>query len=270
MNDKSSNSHSTRESGNPQSTDTARLLRLVEELTGYPVQVGTTDSAAGDAEMMSAAPAHPVHLVNVSRRNLRVADYIVALQCSMLLTMWSHPAGVPQFRLVTDKVAYAIRKASSWKGLARLPGSRAEQIGQTMVNGLLHQLLSTPSEMIAIEHCYNECPSLRQMQAEAVSASLRRNTETLKPEIKELAPPDIYEGNLAMCATLASLWCQLIGNDVAMIPYKSVGIEGRAAILLQKFRASSGTLGQRSVATVDAWAEELGLRSLYEWAFRPK
>ena len=74
-------------------SDTQKLLSSVESQTGYNVQVGTTDTATEDAEMASAAPDHPVHVINVSNRYLPVADYIVAAQCSMLLTMWSHPAG---------------------------------------------------------------------------------------------------------------------------------------------------------------------------------
>ena len=47
--------------------DTQRLLNLVEEQTGYPVVLGTTDTAIGDGEMITAAAGHPVHLINISQ-----------------------------------------------------------------------------------------------------------------------------------------------------------------------------------------------------------
>ena len=184
--------------------------------------------------------------------------------------MWSQPAGVPEFRLVAEKVKEAAFRAANFQGLAMLPRPQAESMGQTMVTGLLQQLRSTPSELLGIEYCYNECPSLRQMQAEAVNANLRKNTESLKPEIKEFTPPDIYEKSQIMCAALARFWCGVIKSNLPMLPYVSIGVEDRANVLLHKFLKATGSLGERSVKTVDAWAEDLDLKGMYKWTFRAK
>ena len=101
--------------------DTQRLLTLVEEQTGYRVTVGTTDANSADAEMISAAADHPVHLINVSRRSLAVADYVVAVQCVMLLALWSHPLGVPQFQLNPAMFSVTAKKVAAWLGIAQLP-----------------------------------------------------------------------------------------------------------------------------------------------------
>ena len=255
------------ETGN---AETAKLIALVEKETGFRVTVGTTDNATADAEMISAAPGHPVHLINVSTRCLTVADYIVAVQCVMLLTMWSHPQGVPVFEVVPEKLDYAIRKAAGCRGLAKLPQALAEQTVTKMVLGLLHQLISTPSELIAMEYCHRECPGLLGQQADALAQILRRNTGNLRAEIKEMAPPEIWIANQSLCATLARGWCDLIEDEVAMLPYNSIGVEGTAKKLVGICRSVRGTMGERSVGTVDRWANELGLRSLYTWAFRKK
>lgn len=250
--------------------DTQKILKQVEDQTSYRVVLGTTDKAVGDAEMVAAAPGHPVHLINVSNRSLQFSDYIVAVQCSMILIMWSHPEGIPEFRPNAAMVSEAAIRAASFPGLAKLPRRDAEQMGQLMVNGLLHQLLSTPSELLAIEYCFNECPSLHALQAEVMNASLRRNSGSLKPEIRETTPPDIFENSQTMCAALARYWCGVIGSKIPMLPYLSLGIEDRANLLLHKFIGATGTLGQRSVSTVNGWADELGLRSMYQWTFRKK
>jgi hypothetical protein len=252
------------------SSDTERLISLVEEQTGYRVQTGTTDSAMGDAEMLSAAPGHPVHVINVSSRRLSNADYIIAVQCSMLLQMWSHPSGVPKFVVNDAESRRMASEAREWKGLSRLPATQAGQFAQVLVTGLLHQLRSTPAEILAIEFCRAECPSLKDAQTRSVEESLRRNSGNLAPSVKEVTPPAIYENSLAMNAALTRFWCDLQGNDLAMLPYRSVGAEGRAADLLSRLRACPGTLGERGVAAVDSWAEALGLRTLYSWEFRPK
>lgn len=250
--------------------ETARLISLVEQDTGYRVAVGTTDDTSADAEMISAAPGHPVHLINVSTRCLPVADYIVAVQCIMLLTMWSHPQGVPVFELVPEKIDYAIRKAARCRGLAKLPQALSEQTARNMVFGLLHQLISTPPELIAMEYCHRECPGLRGQQADALAQSLRRNTENLRAEIKEMAPPEIWADNQTLCAVLARCWCDLVEDEIAMLPYNSVGVEDAAKKFVGIYRSVRGTMGERSVGTVDCWATELGLRSLYTWTFRKK
>ncbi len=249
--------------------DTERLMALVEERTGYRVAVDTIDKCAGDAEMISAAPDHPFHLVRIAQNRLAGADYLVALQCTMLLSMWSHPLGIPKFRLIADKVAHVVRQAADCHGLARLSPALREQTALQMVRGLLHQLQSTPAELIGIDYCYRECPSLRQLQVDALTINLRFNTQSLKPDIKAFAPSDVYEKNQIMCAALARFWCDLTGTEAAWLPYKSIGVDTPAQGLLQKFRDATGSLGERSTNIVDAWADELGLRGLYEWTYRP-
>lgn len=250
--------------------ETTKLIALVEKETGYRVTVGTTDKSAADAEMISAAPEHPVHVINVSSRSLAVADYVVAVQCAMLLAMWSHPQGVPVFEPVPEKLGYAIRKAAGFRGLAKLPVALAEQTSKNMVIGLLHQLRSTPGELFAMEYCHRECPGLRAQQAEAIARALQRNTGSLKPEIREMAPPDIWLNNQILCTALARGWCDLAGDDASMLPYKSIGVEGKAQKLVESWRNSQGSFGERNVEAVDRWAGELGLRSLYAWTFRRK
>lgn len=252
------------------SAETRRMLSRVEEHTGYGVQIGRTEKEEASAEMTAAADGHPVHLINVAASQVRYADYIVAVQCAMLLTMWTHPAGIPKFNPITDKVVYASRKASQWKPVAKLSPGQAEDLGRMLVTGLLHQLRSTPAEMLAIESVFRECPSLRIMQAECLNTSLRRSTETMKPMIKDMTPPTIWENNLVMSAALALSWCNLAQSDIAMLPYKSIGLERKAAVLVEKLNATVGTSGERSVATTDAWADELGLRTMYAWTFQPK
>jgi mitochondrial fission protein ELM1 len=109
-------------------SDTERLIKQVEDQTGYRVVLGTTDSITSDAEMISAATEHPVHVINVSKNRLAFADYIIAIQCSMLMTMWSHPSGIPQFILVPDKVDSEVRKTAKVLESSRQGGggTRAE------------------------------------------------------------------------------------------------------------------------------------------------
>ena len=50
--------------------DATSLMALVEQETGYRVTVGTVEIENADAEMVSAAPSHPAHMIKVSTRCL--------------------------------------------------------------------------------------------------------------------------------------------------------------------------------------------------------
>jgi hypothetical protein len=250
--------------------DAGRLIALVEKQTGYRVTLGTTEGLATDAQMISASASNPAHLINISTRSLAVADYVTAVQCVMLLTMWSHPRGVPQFEPIEERVDQAVREAAQSPRLAKYSKEAAAKTANSLVTGLLLQLRSTPSELIAMEYIRRECPSLHRQQADTVNAILRRNSQGLKPEVKEFAPAEILEKSLLLCAVVALLWGQISGSTAAMLPYKSIGLDTKAEELLADFRAVPGELGERSQAVVDAWAEKLQLLELYEWTFRPK
>ena len=250
--------------------DTAKLMDRVEEETGYRVAVGTVETENADAEMMTAAPSRPAHVINVSTRCLAEADYIIALQCAIILSMWSHPEGVPVFCTVKDKLDYAVRKVANHRWMAKQPPARAEELAHQLVDGLLFQLRSTPGEIAAVDFCYRECPGLREMQADAMTRSLRRNTGSLAPSIREIMPSDVWECSQTICAALAKTWCGLTGSEAAMLPYKAIGVETKAQKLLDLWRDSRGTLGERYLQTVDDWAVEFKLKSLYTWEFRDK
>jgi hypothetical protein len=188
----------------------------------------------------------------------------------MLLTMWSHPRGVPQFEPVEERVDQAVREAAQSPRLAKYSKEAAAKTANSLVTGLLLQVRSTPSELIAMEYIRRECPSLHRQQSDTVNAILRRNSQGLKSEVKEFAPAEILEKSLLLCAVVALLWGQISGSTAAMLPYKSIGLDTKAEELLADFRAVPGELGERSQAVVDAWAEKLQLLDLYEWIFRPK
>jgi hypothetical protein len=248
--------------------DTQKLIDQVEESTGYRITLGTSESATGDAEMISAAKSHPTHIINISTKSLEYADYLTAVQCVMLLTMWTHPLGIPEFRPDPAKLAYAKKKAVSWKGLSKLPRSTADQYASQIVMGLLHQLRSTPSELIAVEHIYKNCPTLRDQQNQIVSRNIRQYTQSMKPNIRAMTPPNIYEGNQIMCGALAKLWCDLTGSNLPMLPYKSIGLESRINAFMDMYYAKDVSMGEKIILTVDEWAEELKLRTQYTWTFR--
>lgn len=251
-------------------TDSRKLFDLVEERTGFRVQVGTTSSNSADAEMIVAGPEHPVHIINITETKTSVADYVVAAQCAMILLMWSSERGIPKFRPIGEKVVCLTAKAIQWKGLAKLPRNLAQSTATMMIQGLLHQLRSQPSELYVIDFLHREYPGLREQQTVSVEETLRRSSESFRPEIRDIAPPDIFAKNAAMNAALAHHWSQLSGSRTATIPYASMGFLAEGEKLHSLFAGASGNASDRCQSVVDLWAEHLKLRTVYEWEYRPR
>ena len=252
------------------SPETKRLIDMVEECTGFRVNVGTTDDETSDAKMMTATPERPAHIINVAASRTAYADYIVAVQCAMILLMWSDERGVPMFIQNDEKFSYLVGRSAQWKGLAKLPPQKADGIARMFVQGLLHQLRSQPMELHVIAYCAKECPGLRDMQADCVERALRRATESFRPDVRELAPPDILASSAAMSATLALQWARISGSRTALIPYKSLGFLESGEQLFKLYEECPGSDAARCVSVVDTWADRMRLRTLYRWEYRPR
>ena len=65
--------------------DTQKIMDLVEQKTGFGVSVLVDDKITTPAGMVSARFSVPMHLVKVNPKYEQYGDYLVALQCAMLL-----------------------------------------------------------------------------------------------------------------------------------------------------------------------------------------
>jgi hypothetical protein len=68
-------------------SDTKILLELVAKQTGYKVSVGQTKDITSYARMVAASQANPMHIIDVNEKYHKLGDYIVAVQCAMLLVV---------------------------------------------------------------------------------------------------------------------------------------------------------------------------------------
>jgi hypothetical protein len=123
--------------------------------------------------MKSARPGAPAHVIRVNVDHRQHADYIVAAQCAMLLVMWSDPAKVPGIAFERSKCDYLAHKWARTKQLAVLPADNAAAMANYYLEGLLKQLLSEPLEIRVVNLYFDSCPSLRDSQAELLTAHQR-------------------------------------------------------------------------------------------------
>lgn len=248
--------------------DTQKLFDIVAQKTGYKVSVGQTKDITSYARMVAASQANPMHIIDVNEKYHKLGDYIVAVQCAMLLIKWANPDKIPSFVIRDEKVNYLIDKCSKYSALSNLPGDQSRQFARMICHGLLHQLQSQPLEMMAIAYCRQNCPVLIDLQNETVNTSLREATASLGPKIQAMTPPDIFEKNAIMNAAFAINWARLTGSDIAVLPFKSMGYYDKGYDLFRIFESISDDDPDRYVKNVDGWAPMLQLSSFYEWHFR--
>jgi len=65
--------------------DVEKMLALVRERTSFPVSVISDPKLTTHSAMFSASKDLPGHVVKVNPKHERHSNYLVALQCAMLL-----------------------------------------------------------------------------------------------------------------------------------------------------------------------------------------
>jgi len=245
--------------------ETQNMIDQVVRQTGYRVTVDVISGIHEHAQMISARPESPAHIIRVNADRRQYADYIVAVQCGMLLVLWSDPTKVPGMALEKAKGDFLARKWAATKQLAALPSDSALKMAHFYVDGLVRQVSSTPLEIRVANLCYESCSSLRDMQAELLTAHLRGISEAFSPKIKERAPQDVFEKNMAMNAAFALNWARISSSRICLLPYESTGHTDAGQKLLTIVDTAAAHTSENHMRTVDAWAEELSLRTLYRW-----
>src|ERR1035437_7413820 len=140
-------------------TGAKQLIEAVEKTTGFKVVVDTIDGISEDAQMISARPEMPIHSIRVSKTKLPYADYIVAVQCAMLIRLWSNPRSIPVFSPFAEKVRYRADRMAQSKPLNQFTAKIAIETSLQLVQGLLHQLRSMPIEIQRSEEHTSELQS---------------------------------------------------------------------------------------------------------------
>jgi len=248
--------------------DTKKMINKVEQVTGYRVSLGSDKGFSSQALMITASPQNPVHSITVNQEYSNIGDYIVAMQCAMILVKWSDPENIPDFAVKDNKVSHQIDKYSKDNKLKKLPPDKTHQFIKSIIIGLMHQLISQPVEMIAMDICRKECPGLRDIMETSNNSAILKLHQNLDPKIRQITPSDLFEKSNSMNAALALNWVRMSENEHLLVPFKTVEMLDKGKELLKIFDSILVSDKQRYTKTVDGWADKLQLASLYTWKYR--
>jgi hypothetical protein len=122
-------------------------------------------------------------------------------------------------------------------------------------------------EIRVARFCFENCPGLREMQHEMLTAHLRKLSEIFAPKIRQQIPPDLFDKNAAMNAALANAWGEITDSRLPLIPYEATGYLEMGENLLAAIDALPENNSGNHVKNVDSWASELGMSSLFGWKY---
>lgn len=245
-----------------------RALDLVREKTGYAVTVVLDPSLKLLSAMRAGSPSAPGHVILWNPKHERIANYLVALQCALLLVKWGDGEGVPDFVSSSTRTGFVEKKLASQMKDLDLPETKRPEYAKLLVDGLLRQLASVPPSILAGEWCRAECPGLKGEQEAAVTEELRQASAGLAPTVREKIPAEVFDRSAAMSAAYALWWSGVAGTEAPALPYRATGYTEKGEALLAALRALPEDAGDRYQRSIDAWAELLGMVGWFEWRLR--
>lgn len=192
-------------------------------------------------------------------------DYLIVYQCGFILRLFENLPG-RRFDFAgtgagRDAVSQMVRRSGQ---LAAYSETVRDQLTSQFLDGILTQVRSYPVGMRIDSWIYDAFPALRELQQAGIEKQLADNLGAISPEIRAMAPKQIYENNAAMNAAYASFAERLIGKSGHTIPYRAAGLEKKGRLLLRFLDEIAADAAGDQVLIV-SWAQELGMSGWYQW-----
>ncbi len=249
--------------------ETQMLIDMVEKKTGYGVSILVDDTITTHAGMVSATPLSPMHTIKVNPEYEKYGDYLIALQCAMLLIKWGDPNRIPDFSVSDEKSEELIRKFAGLTEKQGLSPEAAGQYARMIVTGVLQQLNSIPIQMISMDMISELCPRLWDLQQESVRNEIREASRNFSKRIRKMTPKDIFDQNASMNTAYAIRYSRISGNRTVLMPYRSLGYINKGNLLIQAYeQVIQKDDPDRYTETVDSWAKMLKMDDWYGWRYR--
>lgn len=246
---------------------TQEVLRAVEQATGRPVVV-QPDPSLGTllAKLTMARGPAPAHLVT-HNPTAGAVDYVLCFHCGFLLRMFQLPES-DRFsvggswrgrkdaeKLVTDHLRH--------QGISFPKEVRAKLVEQ-FFDGIIRQLRSMPLGLRVDNWLRRTYPDLADQQKVAMDRQLNDNATSLRPDVRQIAPPKIYEANVGMNAAFALFWSRTWNDRLLTVPYKAAGKVAAGEKLLALFDETPDDPAHDRTL-IDAWAAGVGLTGWYDF-----
>lgn len=247
--------------------DTTRdIIRLVEERTGYPVEVIDDPSLSVTAVVhMASRRTVPAHLLRYNPVIGQLPDYPICFQCGFILRLFDNPpekrfevANTPDGEEMVEKMVAARL------GNMGIDRRHLAPVAQQMYHGMIVHLRSIPVGLRVSAWLADEYPELHKLQRNQVMAEAQENAASFDPQIRAITPDIIFRASAAINAAFALFWSQRYKKPSLIQPYIQAGYRKDGADLLDIYNEIPKD-ASHDQELIDRWAQALDLSKWYQW-----
>ncbi|MEB4592896.1 hypothetical protein VSS37_18095 [Candidatus Thiothrix sp. Deng01] len=190
-------------------------------------------------------------------------NYLIAWQAAFVLHQYKTPE-TERANLQPNAAYLASVKSELLAMHPGIPAAQREHFTDHVIGGVLTQLRSTPVGMLIDIHLHRSYPELHALQQESLVQQVVEHVACLQLT-PEMFPRTLVRANQVMNAAQALMTATLFEMPGIFDPYRTVGMEAAAAILLEPclHQVFDGTKDRE---LIDAWGGNLGIETWYRWA----
>ena len=249
--------------------ETTRLIvKLVEEHSGYPVQIIDDPSLSTFASIRLARRGGvPSHILTYRPSGNQAPDYFIAFQSGFALRLYALPSErrfvIAMSTLGVQRVVKAMEELLKQND-ETLGRQEIEQASAQLYGGLITHLSSVPVGLRVARWLHESFPELHELQRSAVNRELELNQEAIQASRVILLPEAVVKPTMAINAAFAQFWAREYGDPDLVAGYSS-GPYAQAGERLLSLWDRKPAKSDADVELVDAWAGALGLAGWYTW-----
>ena len=247
---------------------TRKIISLLEQKSGYPVQVMEDPDLSTIAVIRIARGNMPAHILRYKPLTPPPVDYTICWQCSLALRLFDRQpeqrfqiASTSETSQLLEKILYAPNGLAQKFGLAK---AQTDALRDQLLHGLITHLYSVAVGLRVSETLTIDYPELLEFEAGQVERELKMNHEGLSDKVREMMPQQVYDATHEINAAYALYWSNRLERPEIPNPYRLHGFESAGNELLQIFETVPND-PLHDYELVDEWAEVLGIRDWYVW-----
>ncbi len=189
-------------------------------------------------------------------------NYLIAWQAAFVLHQFQTP-DAESANLQPNPSQLAAVKQELLALHPSIPMAHRETFADQVIGGVLTQLRSVPLGMSVDIHLHREYPELQATQRQSLIHDVVEHVACLQMTT-DLFPKTLLRANQIMNAAQALLVAELFTMPDIFQPYRSVGMEAAASLLVEPcmHQVFDGT-GDREL--IDSWGKTLGIEKWYRW-----
>ncbi len=241
---------------------TQSLLDEATAFTGRGFDIVFDDSLPVDSSVRIGGREGRDNHEIVLRRPGDENNYLIAWQAAFVLHQYRTPE-TEHANLKPNAAYLASIKNELLSMHPSIPLSQREAFTDHVIGGVLTQLRSVPIGMLIDFQLHRDYAELHAVQQHSLTQQVVEHIACLQLT-PEMFPRTLVRANQVMNAAQALMVAELFDIPGLFEPYRTVGMEAAAALLLEPCMQQifDGTTDRE---LIDAWGRTLGLEKWYRW-----